>query len=402
MTDRTDILLTQKFIPEMGGSIRWMYEVYRAWPWPVQVITHDVYRHPPNTPEFAVVPKPPNGVDHVTGANLTMDRRDIFMDDWGMENPKRVLRYWRMMHAVWQRLGGGRKVRVHCTHAVPEVVSLIPLKWRFGDALQIVCYAHGEEVTACLTSRQLRLLMGRAHRVIDLMIANSRYTQNVLDGLIDADKVHVVHPGVSLSEFAGASEAGEAWRREHNCNSKVIALTVGRLDLRKNHAAVIRALGELRDEIPNLEYHVAGEGRERARLERLARDCNVADRVVFAGPVDGPTRLAMYGGCDLFVMPAIRDGSDVEGFGMVMIEAGACGKACIGGREGGQPEALIDGETGLVVNGRDQNAVTSAFRRLAADNDLRHALGTRAATRAAQYDWRHVVQQTVKLVEKMH
>ena len=51
MTDRTDILLTQKFIPEMGGSIRWMYEVYRAWPWPVQVITHDVYRHPPNTPE---------------------------------------------------------------------------------------------------------------------------------------------------------------------------------------------------------------------------------------------------------------------------------------------------------------------------------------------------------------
>ena len=234
------------------------------------------------------------------------------------------------------------------------------------------------------------------------MIANSRYTQNVLDGLIDADKVHVVHPGVSLSEFAGASEAGEAWRREHNCNGKVIALTVGRLDLRKNHAAVIRALGELRDEIPNLQYHVAGEGREQARLERLARDCNVSDRVVFAGPVDGPTRLAMYGGCDLFVMPAIRDGSDVEGFGMVMIEAGACGKACIGGCEGGQPETLIDGETGLVVNGRDQSAVTSAFRRLAADNELRHALGTRAATRAAQYDWRYVVQQTVKLVEKMH
>ena len=82
--DTQHILLTQRFLPEHGGSIRWMYEVYRRWPTPVEVITHDYYGHPPRTPEFPHAPERPAGGDHVTDANLRMDRRDIFIRYWGL------------------------------------------------------------------------------------------------------------------------------------------------------------------------------------------------------------------------------------------------------------------------------------------------------------------------------
>ena len=108
----------------------------------------------------------------------------------------------------------------------------------------------------------------------------------------------------------------------------------------------------------------------------------------------------MFGGCDVFAMPAIRDGTDIEGYGMVFIEAGICGKPSVAGCEGGQPEAGIDGETGLVVDGTDVVAVTDALRKLISDADLRQRMGHAARAKAKQEDWSCVLQRTLELVEK--
>lgn len=404
MTNREpsiDVLLCQKFLPEAGGSIRWMYEVYRQWPTPVDVITHDYYAVPPRTPEFPEVPPPPNGKDHVTDANLKMDRRDIFIHDWGVESPRRLRRYARMTRAVRERFSRHEHVRVHCIHAVPEVVSLIPLKWRYGRRLSVICYAHGEEITACRSSRQLRFLMDHAHAVVDLMIANSQYTATVLKEHIDPAKVRVVNPGVQTSDFANTGEAGQQWRQDQQWADKLVVLTVGRLDPRKNHATMIQAVARLRDRFPGLVYVVVGQGREMDALLQQAVQLGVSDAVVLAGSVDTATKLAMYGGCDVFAMPAIQDGTDVEGFGMVFLEAGACGKPCIAGRVGGQAEAVIDGQTGFVVNGTDLSAVTNALQRLLEDESLRRRMGEAGLTHARSRDWANVVQQTAQLVENM-
>lgn len=401
-SDITEILLTQRFLPEFGGSIRWMHEVYRRWPRPVEVITHDYYGFPPATPEFPHAPQRPDNPrhDHVTAPNLAMDRRDIFIRDWGIESLHRLKRYARMTAAVKERLKRTRGVvRVHAVHAVPEVASLIPLKWRYGKRLQVLSYVHGEEVTACCSSRQLKFIMRRAHRIVDVMIANSKYTLGVVSPHIDPVKVSVINPGVELSEFADAEAIGRSWRSEKGYNDRLVVLTIGRLDPRKNHAAVIDAVAELSGRFPNLLYVCAGEGRARPALEKQAKERNVADRVIFTGSVDGKTRLGMYGGCDLFVMPAIRDGTDVEGFGMVFLEAGACGKACVAGKEGGQAEAVVDGETGLVVDGTDRGAVTAAMARLLGDATLRKTMGDAGRRRAQAFDWPRVVQRTVELVE---
>jgi len=400
------VLLSQKFPPEFGGSIRWMVEVYRRWPTPVTVVTHDYYNHPPRTPEFPGQPAMPDtGDPGQLGSIKRVIRVPIFLHDWGMTRPGQWRRYLRMTRAVNRLMKETPgPVTVHCTHAVPEVVSLIPLRWRYGKRLRIVCYAHGEEVTACLTSRQLKLLMGRAHRQVDLMIANSEFSRQKLEGLIDPEKVVVQHPGVDLEEWAPAAELGRKWREDHGLTDAKVVLTLGRIDPRKNHLGVIEALGRLAEQgrAKDAVYVVAGEGRALPMIKQRAAELGIESRVRFTGPVDGDLRLAMFGACDVFAMPAVVDGSDVEGFGMVFVEAGACCKPSLSGNVGGQPEAVRDGESGFVVDGTDTAAVTEALGRLIEDEALRERLGSGARRRAEELDWPRVVQRTLELTDKLN
>lgn len=401
MKQPADILLTQRFLPEFGGAIRWMHEVYRGWPRPVHVITHDYYNAPLRTPEFPGMPQRPESGDHAADSNLTIDRRDIFLHDWGFQSSANLQRYLRMTIAVKQQLTIHPHIRVHCAHVVPEVVSLLPLRWRYGRRLQIVCYAHGEEITACASSRQLSFLMRSGYRIVDLLLANSQHTARLVADHIDAEKVRVVHPGVAVAEFANADAAGAQWRREQGYDDKVVVVTMGRLDPRKNQAAVVNAVADLIGRFANLIYIIAGEGRQMPALRRQVADRGVGRHVVFTGPVDGQLRLALFGACDIFAMPAIRDGTDVEGFGIVFLEAGACGKATLGGTVGGQPEAVDDGQTGLLVDGTDQQAVTAALARLLSDADLRCRLGRQGRAKAQGHDWARVIQRTIELVEEL-
>lgn len=397
-----EVLLCQKFLPEHGGTVRWMYEAYRRWPAPVEVITHNYYDYPPGTPELPVVPVRPASGDHVNEPNLTMDRRDIFINNWGFDKWSRVQRYGRMMMAVRERLTRKPKetVRVHCIHAVPEATALWPLKKIYGRRLQVVSYAHGEEITACSSSRQLKFLMMRGHGVVDLMLANSSYTQNVAKDFIDPAKIKIINPGVDLTEFKDANDMGQAWRKANGHENKLIVLTLGRLDARKNHRAVLEAVGELAPRYPDLLYVLAGEGREKPSLMARAKELGIEDRVIFAGAVDGQTRLALYGGCDVFAMPAIKDGTDVEGFGMVFLEAGACGKPVIAGIEGGQPDAVQHEKTGLLVDGTDQPKVTAALNELLAHPQKRQQLGEQAHVWAQRFDWPAVVQRTTQVINE--
>ncbi len=411
-----DILLAQKFLPQHGGSIAWMFNVYSRWPQPVHVVTHDYYNVALGTAEFpnkAERPAPrtplPNGhgsdkpADHVTHPNLVMDRRDIFLRDWGLDRPWKWRRYWRMMRAVSQRLRDHphATVRVHCIHAVPEAASLIPLRWRYGKRLKIISYAHGEEVTACCTSRQLKFLMHRAHAACDRMIANSQNTCRLLTNHVDPAKVVVIHPGVDVPAFDGAAEAGARLRVERGWQDRQIVLTLARMDARKNQAAVMRAVKELSAKHPSLLYVIAGGGQMKESLLKLAGELGLGDRVQFPGEVDGATKLALYGACDVFAMPAIQVGSDVEGFGMVFLEAGACGKPCLAGSSGGQAEAVTDGDTGFVVDGTQQSAVTAALDRLLKDESLRQRMGQAGRSRAEAQNWPRVVQRTVELVDSL-
>jgi len=185
----------------------------------------------------------------------------------------------------------------------------------------------------------------------------------------------VINPGVELAAFDGALEAGQDYRTQRGWQGKQVVLTLARMDARKNQAMVLRAVAALKEKYPNMIYVCAGGGQMKERLQALTTKLGISDRVEFPGEVDGATKMALYGCCDLFAMPAIQVGTDVEGFGMVFIEAGACGKPCVAGSSGGQAEAVIDGQTGFVIDGNELDAVTGALDRLLADPVLRQRMG---------------------------
>ena len=227
-----------------------------------------------------------------------------------------------------------------------------------------VCWAHGEELTA-LGSRELSMLTRAVYHRAAAALANSENTASLLRGLgLPRDKIHVVHPAVDAGRFHPAVD-GRDVRARFAGRDDLVLLSVGRLQRRKGQDVAIRAVAALGRELPNLRYVIAGAGEDLARLKRLAADCGVAGRVVFAGAVPDAQLPAYYAACDIFLLPNRVDNGDIEGFGIVFLEAAATGRPAIGGDSGGVPEAIERDVTGLLVDGASVDCVAGAIRELA-------------------------------------
>jgi phosphatidylinositol alpha-1,6-mannosyltransferase len=169
-----------------------------------------------------------------------------------------------------------------------------------------------------------------------------------------------------------------------------VILTTGNLVARKGHDMVLRALARLDTEIANVTYLVVGDGPARSDLESLATALGVRDRVVFAGRALDADLPALYALADVFVMASRerRDENDVEGFGIVYLEAAACGKPVIGGRSGGIPEAVVDGVTGLLVDPSDPDDIAKTLASVLADSELAARLGLQGHARVVRdFTW---------------
>ena len=148
-----------------------------------------------------------------------------------------------------------------------------------------------------------------------------------------------------------------------------VLMTVTRLavaDQYKGIETVIQALPRILRAVPDTYYVIVGDGDDRLRLERLAQDTGVANRVLFAGRTDDKQLRSYYESCDIFVMPSYG-----EGFGVVFLEAMAFGKPVIGGNHGGIPEVVTEGMTGFLVEYGDVNTLTDRIVRLLTDEELR-------------------------------
>ena len=180
--------------------------------------------------------------------------------------------------------------------------------------------------------------------------------------------------------------------------------TVGNLVARKGHDMVIRALPRVRQTVPDVTYLIIGDGPYRGQLEALAGALGVRDRVIFAGGIPNEELPPIYALSDLFVMPS-RDQSeecDVEGFGVVFLEANACAKPVVGGRSGGICEAISDGVTGLLVDPNDPEDIANALVRLLTNSDLATRLGKRGRLRVVRdFSWERVGDQVLGILDSV-
>ncbi len=340
--------MTELYPPAVGGSAVLLENVYRRVEAAVEVVTDPVTSPGPEGER----------------GGLTVRHAPIRSDRWGLLDPRAFRRSVALASRVRRERG-----EVHCARAIPEGLAALLSRLAGGPAYAV--WAHGEDVATALASRELSILQKAVYRGARAVLANSRNTARMVEGLgVPGGRITVVHPGVDAARFHPGVD-GRRVRERYGLDGESVLLTVGRLQRRKGHDLVLSALARL----DGVRWLVAGEGEERPRLERLAAELGVADRVVFAGTVPSEDLPAFYGACDVFVHPNRVDGRDVEGFGIVFLEAAACARPAIGGDSGGVPEAVADGETGLLVSGTDAEELARAIRLLVSRPDERQRLG---------------------------
>lgn len=237
-----------------------------------------------------------------------------------------------------------------------------------------VQYFHAKEIGG-----RPRLAAFAARRA-DAVIAVSSYTA----GLIAATgaspaALHLIPPGVDLPSDPQALPA-----------ERPTFVTIARLaDGYKGHDVLVRSLALVRERVPDVEWVVIGDGPLRAGLEDLARSLGVADAVRFLGAVSDAERDTWLRRARLLAMPSRLPAGGLagEGFGIAYLEAAAYGKPVVAGSVGGALDAVLDGETGLLVDPTDPVAVGEAIATLLLDAELAERLGAAGARRARSFAW---------------
>ncbi len=240
-----------------------------------------------------------------------------------------------------------------------------------------------EPLSRTLSQRRARLAAEAVH-----WFAISRDTSEKLARLgVPRTRQSLLVPGVASVETPTAAARSQA-RIRLDIGQRKFVFSLCHLRRRKGIDLAIRAFSAVASEFPELVYVVAGTGPEEHALAHLVAELGLTARVLFAGPIDDATKNSLYAECEFFVLPNRADECDVEGFGIVFLEAGLYGKAVIGGDNGGVPEAVVADETGLLVDTRDEVALTGAMRRLLRDPVEADRLGRAACQRAKKdFSW---------------
>lgn len=378
------MVLTEHFLPAKGGSISWLLNTYSRY-----------------KPEEVVLVASDCQCDRQTDENLSfrVERIPMTMVDWDPSVPASLWRYLSIIWRVYKRCHYHRIEQIHCAKVLPE--GLVAWAMHPFNSIPYLIYAHGEEILTALTSRKLSRLLPRIYRGAGAIIANSRNTKGLLQDLgIDPDKISIIHPGVESEAFQAREDAVAHIQQKYHLAKSLVLLTVGRLQRRKGQDMVIRALPHIIQKVPNVKYIVAGDGEELFSLQALAQTLGVAESVIFAGSISDGDLAAYYSVCDVFIMPNRQIGGDIEGFGMVYLEAGAAGKPVIGGISGGTDDAILEGITGLRVDGDNVEAITNAAVSLLMDAGKAATMGKAGHSRVInEFNWETVVDRTRLLSE---
>jgi len=239
-------------------------------------------------------------------------------------------------------------------------------------------YSHGEDVTCVKGSRKKAVLLSRALRAATVVMTNSNFSLREVRALgVREEKSTWLPPGIDIAPYTGCKkEDVEDLRKRLQIPDGPLLLTVARLAPRKGQDTVIRSLPKIHKQFPDLHYLIVGGG-DQAVLKALASETGVSDSVIFVDWVSDSDLPLLYHLCDIYVMVSRWDSEtgEVEGFGMVYLEAGACEKPSIAGSAGGCGDAVENNVTGFVVDPESPEEVSEAVVKILSSSPLQQSMG---------------------------
>lgn len=257
------------------------------------------------------------------------------------------------------------------------LVLTAPALTKAGIAYSVI--AHGAELIAPSVAPGVSSRLARSLEGADALFAVSDYTATKMTGFLSrrghrVPPTHVLRAGVDVERFRPDLDVTEVRERYGVDPQDKVILCFGRLVTRKGIDRLIDALPAIRQRVPEAVLVIAGTGPEEARLKKKAVD---ADRIIFTGRVPDELAPNVYAMGDVFALAVVDRyrGLEIEGLGIVLLEASACGVPCVTGRSGGTSEAVVDGSTGFVIDATQQAQLADRISGLLENPHLAKQMG---------------------------
>ena len=369
-----------------GGIARWMGELARRFPPGTLVVSTGRYR-----PETTLDQDLPNRVDR-----LSVESRALRTLQGTWQWSRRAADLVRM-HGIGFSWTGNIKPAAYPAWWVSRRLGVPYGVLLHGGDLLILRH---QAQRSRLKRYTARTLLGGA----SVLVGNSRWTAE-LSRQVMADlgldlgrvRVEVVPLGTDPGIFRPGLDTG-AVRERYRLDQRRWLLSVARLTRHKGIDVAIRVVADLAAEFPDLGYLVVGSGEELPTLQSLASAFGVSDRVRFLTEVPDEDLPGLYNCAEIYLGLSRLMDQRVEGFGISLVEASACGLPVLAGRSGGVPDAVREGETGLLVDAEQAGPVAHLLRGLLQDHQLARRLGTggRAAVER-YYNWDRVAADLVRI-----
>ena len=375
------LLITHHFPPVIGG---------------ISTLIEGFANHFPPHTLIVLAPEAENISEYDEGRNYKIYRGRFNLDAPMRSWPFQLCRLFILVMLIL------RKEKVEkflIANILPTGIVGILLKFLTGRPYLLFTYGMDVFYPESLLRRFfISFILKRA----DKIVAISRYTKMSLGCFgVSMDKISIVHPATDLNLFHPGRDVSEI-QQKYTLKNKKIILTVGRLDMRKGQDMVIRSLPSVLGDFPEVIYLIVGKGDDETRLISLVRENKIENYVYFIRDVRREELHLYYNLCDIFIMVSreVKQTGNVEGFGIVYLEANACGKPVIAGRSGGVEDAVIDGYTGLLVNPENLQEISNAIVTLLQNKILAEELGKNGLKRVREYfTWKRASGELYQVIK---
>jgi len=385
---KVELVFSEVFPPMHGGSGRWLWEVYSR----------------QDAAKYVVVAGNAEG-DTLFDSKAELKIHRISFNysswsDWALFSLGGLIFYTKLFLKLRKIIQQYHVTAIHCGRCIPE--GFVAMLFKLFKGIPYYCYIHGEDIENSATSRSMTAMLRPVLKRADLLICNSKNSHRLLLQHWDVNKTQccIVNPGANTKAFVPTPRC-EDTRAKLGWQDRFVLITVSRLEERKGHDMMIKAMAEIVKIVPKALYAVIGSGPCQEYLEQLTIKLGLSDNISFMPNVSDADMITCYQQADVFVLPNRDIGRNIEGFGIVMIEAQACGIPAIGGMSGGTPETVIHGKTGYSVDCSTPNLLAEHVIVLAQDEAKRTQMGENARKHAEQFDWGIKAPEVAAMIKKM-